>query len=171
MSETDVVALMVSGNDLYRRYGKVGSSEQIILDVMSAVDDCGPKTRRRVVIGMLPRRGPSKVALSKNISINQRLADMCTAEGVFFVNPYASFFGRNDFYLRDGVHLSPKGKAVLSNLVEDAIRRCQRSIRPRVEKTPRQYTRVSPETSFADVLKKGTARDVADVSVPGNGRG
>ena len=120
---------------------------------MSALYDCGGKTRRRVVDRMLPRRGPSKVAPPINIPINQTLADLCTAEGEFFVYPYATFFSK------DGIHLTLKSKAMLCNLVGDAIHRSRRSARLRVETPQRQYTRMIPENSFADVLKKGTVID------------
>ena len=154
ISDSNVVALMVSGNDLYRRYGRVGSTEEIISDVMGAVDDCGLKTRRRVVVGMLPRRGASCITLSKNISINRRLGDLCTAEGVFFVDPYKVFFGQDRLYSRDGVHLSLRGKAVLSNMLADVIRRTRSSVKPEAPK-PRVYAPVTPETTFSEVVKMG----------------
>ena len=86
ISESSVVALMVSGNDLYLRGGRVGPTDKILHTVMGAVDDCGLKTRKRVVVGML-RRGPTRTAHSMNVSLNRRLADLCTAGGVFFVDP------------------------------------------------------------------------------------
>ena len=130
VSNTSVVATLVSGNDLYLRSGRVGATERILEDVMGAVDDCGLKTHRRVVVGMLPRRGPKWPALSRNISINERLRDLCTAEGVFFVDPYERFYGKDDLYQRDGTHLSLKGRAVLCNLIADAVKRCIRYVRP-----------------------------------------
>ena len=149
---------MVSGNDLYLRSGKVGSTEKVVADVMRAVDDCSLKTRRRVVVGMLPRRGPSGQFLSRNIAINRRLADLCVAEGTFFVDPYLHFYGRNDLYQRDGVHLSLKGRAVLSNLLTDTIKRTVASVKPIVISR-----KVSPERSFARVV-------VGDKKETGNGK-
>ena len=168
ISDSNVVALMVSGNDLYRRYGRVGSTEEIISEVMGAVDDCGLKTRRRVVVGMLPRRGASCTALSKNISINRRLGDLCTAEGVFFVDPYKVFYGQNRLYSWDGVHLSLRGKAVLSNMLAQVIRRTRMSVKPELPR-PRVYTPVTPETTFSEVVKRGTQKD-PKAEKQGNGR-
>ncbi|KAK3884191.1 hypothetical protein Pcinc_011536 [Petrolisthes cinctipes] len=119
---------------------------------------------------MLPRRGPLGTALSKNIAVNQRLADLCTVEGVFFVDPYTSLFGRDDLYQRDGTHLSPKGKEVLSKLMEDAVRRCLRSTRPSMEESPRRYARVTPEKTFAEILKKDIPCTTKTMTKPGNGR-
>ena len=72
-SSSSVIALCVSGNDMYKRGRKTGTTEEIIQNVMGAVDDCGLKTRKRVLVGMLPRRTNNPVALSKNIAINARL--------------------------------------------------------------------------------------------------
>ena len=164
VSETSVVAVSVSGNDLYLRNGRVGPTEKIISEVMGTVDDCRLKTRKRAVIGMLPRRGPSWSALSRNISINQRLADLCTAEGVFFVDPYSRFYGKDDLYQRDGIHLSLKGKAELSNMITDVVKRTTRAnmgLRTFVS------SRVSPDSTFAEVLsgKKNVRKETS-----GNGR-
>ena len=155
---------MVSGNDLYLRGGRTGSTDGILRTVMGAVDDCGLKTRRRVVVGVLPRRGPFATARSRNIDINRRLGEMCTAEGVFFVDPFHVFCGRNDLYQRDGVHLSRKGQAVLCNLMRDAVQRTFRSVRPGALVDLRQYARVAPERSFSEVVRKGSSP-----SPPGTG--
>ena len=132
-------------------------------DVLRSVDDCGLKTRKRVVIGMLPRRGPRWPALSRNISINRRLADLCTAEGVFFVDPYSIFYRRDDLYQRDGVHLSLKGKAFLSNMITDAVRRTLRSVRG--DAVRNVSSTVTKDRPFADVLS-GAERSTKT----GNGR-
>ena len=153
-SENSVTALMVSGNDLYLRGGKVGDVDKILRTVMSAVDDCGLKTRRRAVIGMLPRRGPSRRAHMRNISINRQLSDLCTAEGVFFVDPYHIFYGRDDLYQRDGVHLTLKGKAVLSDLIQDVVERTIRNVRPSMRKDHCKDVHVTPKTTKSKVVKK-----------------
>ena len=149
---SSVIVTMVSGNDLYLRKGQVGGTEKIVKEVMGTVDDAGLKTRRRVVVGMIPRRGPSWTALSKNIAINERLADLCTAEGVFFVDPYTRFYKRNDLYQRDGVHLTLKGQAVLCNLITEAVKKSIRCVRPimvssKVEKGKTFAEAVSPKPS------------------------
>ena len=152
MSETSVVALMVSGNDLYLKSGRVGSTDEIIRQVMGAVDDCGLKTSRRVVIGMLPRINSRRLLLERNRMVNERLQDMCTAEGVFFVDPYKHFLGRRDLYRWDGVHLSLKGKAELCNMVAETVRRTRQSVQPG-RLTPRTYAPVTPEATFSEVVK------------------
>ena len=168
-TESSVVALMVSGNDLYLRSGRLGSTDAITRQVMSAVDDCGLKTRRRVVVGMIPRLNSTRIFLEKNEMVNKRLRDLCTAEGVFFVDPFRHFSGRRDLYRRDGVHLSLKGMATLCNLLEDVVRRTRRSVPPG-KLVPRTYQPVTPETSFTEVVKKGGKPPTPQPKKSGNGR-
>ena len=172
LSESSVVALMVSGNDLYLRGGRIGSADGIIREVMSAVDDCGLKTRRRVVIGMLPRRSYYKEAQMRNRMINERLSELCTAEGVFFIDPYRYFFGRDDLIKGDGVHLTLRGQAVLCNMMADLVRRTLRCVEPRVNGNPRCYAPVTSNVTFSQVVKQGKgSASVSDGSKKsGNGR-
>ena len=162
LSDSSVAVLMVSGNDLYLRGGRIGCSDGILDTVMGAVEDCGLKTRRRVVVGMLPRRGPSRIAHLWNQDLNRRLADLCTAEGVFFVDPFNTFIGRNDLLHKDGVHLSFKGKAVLCNMVQDVVQRTLRCVSPGAKVDLRQYAHVTPEKNFSKVVREG-----ANPSPPG----
>ena len=150
-----VLVAAVSGNDLYRRSGAIGSTETIISEVMGAVDDMALRSKRRVVVGMLPRAGASSYAYSKNIGINRRLADLCLPEGVLFVDPYPAFYGRSDLYLRDGVHLSQKGRSCLSDMIVDATKRVSR-IMPGEKHA--KVSKVVPERSYASVVTKGTDR-------------
>ena len=153
ITESSVVAIAVSGNDLYLRNYRIGDTKKIITDTMGAVDDAGLKTRKRLVIGMLPRRVPSRKAYSKNLAINQRLSDLCVAERVLFVDPYPHLYGRNDFYHRDGVHLSMRGKAEFANFIANAVRRSDR-ISHRAGDRNISLSE-APVRSFSDAVKKG----------------
>ena len=124
--KTGVAVIAASGNDLYMRHGAVGETAPIILDVMGAVDDAVPKAPHSVVIGIIPRLRWSSVAYSKNIGINNSLKDLCHREtAVTFVDPYDEFYGRPDLFLKDGVHLSGRGKAKLVALVKEACRQAR----------------------------------------------
>ncbi len=124
---TAIVA-QVSGNDLFLKNGNTGNTEEIIIQAMSMVDDLKLKTDRALVIGILPRLKASNHALSKAIGINERLVDLCKSDGgVWFMDPYNLFYGRNDLYLADGVHLNGKGKAVLGDMVNQVLYRLIRS--------------------------------------------
>ena len=45
--------------------------------------------------------------------INTQVQKVCMEEGVGFVDMWLNFFGRDDFFMRDGLHLTGTGAAVL----------------------------------------------------------
>ena len=51
----------------------------------------------------------------KNMAINALVGQMCGEEGVGFVVLWGYFVGKEDMYMRDGLHLSGKGAAVFSD--------------------------------------------------------
>ena len=48
------------------------------------------------------------------MAINGLLEQMCEEEGVGFVDLWGYFVGKEDMFMRDGLHLSGKGAAVFS---------------------------------------------------------
>ena len=76
------------------------------------------KTRVEQIIlsGMLPVMGGRGVAYRncKRMAINVLVEQMCEEEGVGFVDLWGYFVGKEDMYMRDGLHLSEKGAAVFS---------------------------------------------------------
>ncbi|KAI0230115.1 hypothetical protein LSAT2_019508 [Lamellibrachia satsuma] len=50
----------------------------------------------------------------RRMTINTQVQKVCMEEGVGFVNMWLNFVGRGDFFMRDGLHLTGKGAAVLS---------------------------------------------------------
>ena len=156
LNKSSLVAVCVSGNDLYLRNFKEGSTEPILEEVMGTVDDAGLKTSKRLVVGMIPRRKPYPSARSKNVSINQRISDLCVAEGVLFTDPYPHFHGRNEFYQRDGIHLSMRGKIEFANFVANSIKRANRIAHSEVRSRKTPYPKVTPERTFSSVLKESS---------------
>ena len=49
----------------------------------------------------------------RRMEINTQVQKVCMKEGVGFVNMWLNFVGRDDFFMRDGLHLTGKGAAVL----------------------------------------------------------
>jgi len=76
------------------------------------------KTRVEQIIlsGILPVMGGRGVAYKncKRMVINALVEQMCEEEGVGFVDLWGYFVGKEDMYMRDGLHLSGKGAAVFS---------------------------------------------------------
>ena len=76
------------------------------------------KTRVEQIIlsGILPVMGGRGVAYRncKTMAINVLVEQMCEEEGVGFVDLWGYFVGKEDMYMRDGLHLSGKGAAIFS---------------------------------------------------------
>ena len=76
------------------------------------------KTRVEQIIlsGILPvMRGRGTTFRNcKRMAINGLLEQMCEEEGVGFVDLWGYFVGKEDMFMRDGLHLSEKGAAVFS---------------------------------------------------------
>ena len=49
------------------------------------------------------------------MAINALVEQMCEEEGVEFLDLWGYFFGKEDMYVRDGLHISVKGAAVFSD--------------------------------------------------------
>ena len=47
------------------------------------------------------------------MAINTQMQKVCMEEGVGFVDMWLNFVGRDDFFIRDGLHLTEKDVAVL----------------------------------------------------------
>ena len=50
----------------------------------------------------------------RRMAINTQVQKVCMEEGVGFVDMWLNFVGRGDFFMRDGLHLTGKGAAVLA---------------------------------------------------------
>ena len=68
-----------------------------------------------VLSGILPIMGGRGEEYSncRRMTINTPLQKVCMEEGVDFVDMWLNFVGRDDFFMRDGLHLTGKGTAVL----------------------------------------------------------
>ena len=58
---------------------------------------------------------------SKRMAINGMVKRLCKEEGVGYVDLWDSFVGKEEMYLRDGLHLSGKGAAVFAEGLSGAV--------------------------------------------------
>ena len=58
---------------------------------------------------------------SKQMAINGMMKRLCKEEDVGYVNLWDSFVGKEDMYVRDGLHLSGKGAAVFAEGLSGAV--------------------------------------------------
>ena len=111
-----VVVVSAGGNDI----GRVGSVEifRRFREMLGKIRDNGGIP---VVCGILPRGGNGGEWLSRAISLNSRLAAHCDRNGWLFIDTWNLFFGKEELYAKDRVHLSFQGVEVLSNALERAL--------------------------------------------------
>ena len=74
-----------------------------------------------VVMGILPRIGVSSSWTSKAKDMNKWLHNKCIERGLTFVNYWDYFVMRPYLYQRDGVHLTLKGKGLLSEKLTELL--------------------------------------------------
>ncbi len=115
MSQT-IVCLSAGGNDI-RRVGSV----DIFIRFRETLGKVRNKGGIPVVCGILPRCGKGDEWLSRAISVNNRLAAHCDTNGWLFIDTWNLFFGKEELYAKDGVHLSFKEVEVLSNALDRAL--------------------------------------------------
>ena len=58
---------------------------------------------------------------SKRMAINGMVKRLCKEEDVGYVDLWDSFVGKEEMYLRDGLHLSGKGAAVFAEGLSGAV--------------------------------------------------
>ena len=68
-----------------------------------------------VLSGILPTMGGrgEEYRNCRRMAINTQGQKVCMEEGVGFVDMWLNFVGRDDFFMRNGLHLTGKGAAVL----------------------------------------------------------
>ena len=68
-----------------------------------------------VLSGILPIVGGrgEEYRNCRRMAINTQVQKVCMEEGIGFVDMWLNFAGRGDFFMRDGLHLTGKGAAVL----------------------------------------------------------
>ena len=68
------------------------------------------------------------------------------------------------------MHLTLKGKAVLSDLIQDVVERTIRNVRPSMKKDPCKDDHVTPKTTKSKVVKKcSKGEKTAQADKSGNG--
>ena len=66
-----------------------------------------------VVTGILPRAVASREWYSRALSANASVKELCSKMGLHFVDLWDEFYGRWEYYLRDGLHFSDQGARIL----------------------------------------------------------
>ena len=79
--------------------------------------------RQIILSGILPVFGNRIQGYrnSKRMAVNGMVKRLCKEEEVGYVDLWDSFMGKEDMYVRDGLHLSGKGAAVFAEGLSGAV--------------------------------------------------
>ena len=82
-----------------------------------------PRVGQIILSGILPVFGNriDGYRNSKRMAINGMMKRICQEEDVGYVNLWDSFVGKEDIYVRDGLHLSGKGAEVFAEGLSGAV--------------------------------------------------
>lgn len=119
------VIASAGGNDLFGKNNEVGHSEPLIKDLKDLVDALENKSKKGILVGILPRRYASHYANCEAIAINEKIGKYCTEKKVNFVDAWNIFYGNWHFFNRDGVHLNRYGHRKLSELMHKGYEKVQ----------------------------------------------
>ena len=93
---------------------KVGSTELLASYRQLARELKDRRVKSIVLLAILPVvGGRTEYRKSRRMAINSQLQRMCEMEEVGFVDVWCRCVGTQDLYLRDGLHLTKYGAAVL----------------------------------------------------------
>ena len=111
-----IVCLSAGGNDI----GRVRSEELVrrCKETLGRVRDLGGVP---VMCGVLPRMRAGKRWLSYALALNCRLAEHCKSNGWAFIDHWDLFYGKQELYTQDSIHLSKEGVEVFASALERQV--------------------------------------------------
>ena len=123
LDRDSTLMVSVGGNDVFLRNGKCGPFKRIMSDFEELMVAVKKKTSRAVILGLLPRVNTwrendpgSWEQYHAALEINKNLVQVCRRYSLRYLNPWNFFYGRNDFYLHDGVHFSRSGAKAFAGI-------------------------------------------------------
>ena len=96
-------------------------SVQLINDYSALLRRLKEARKPVIITGILPRAAASREWYSRALSANASVERLCSSMGLHFVDLWEEFYGRWEFYLRDGLHLSEEGAKILGEAYHNVI--------------------------------------------------
>ena len=115
--EGDTVVIHAGTNDVI----KVGSEKLFDL-FKAAINKVRSKGKKCIISSIIPRKYESRYWFSRALGQNNRIKELCKEmDDCFFVDTWFDFWNKDEFYSRDGIHLSNRGERFLSNRLDEAV--------------------------------------------------
>ena len=94
--------------------GLVGDFDRLIKTAKS-------KTSRLIVVDLVPRKYRTGEDYSRALGVNRRLESLCKTYSTRFIDPWATFFRKDNLFQRDGTHFSSHGARVFARLLKKSL--------------------------------------------------
>ena len=121
LNRDSTLLLTVGRNDFFLKNGKCGSSEGLVGDFDRLIRTAMFKTSRLVVVGLVPRNYWSREDYSRALGVNRRLESLCKNHSIRFIDPWATFFGKDHLFQRDGTHFSSHRARVFARFLNSRL--------------------------------------------------
>jgi lysophospholipase L1-like esterase len=120
------IALHVGGNDV-RKSGERSfrPTEEIIENYKNLIEAAKMKSRRLVIIGIIPRQHESIEWHSRAIAINTRVEALCKNLHIDFIDLWTEFNENAALFDNKGIHLSRKGSNHLADNIIKYLNKVQ----------------------------------------------
>ena len=96
-------------------------SEELLQKYKVLMQKMKEKTNNIILTGILPRLRHQNKFFSKASYINNSLKSICIEENIYYSNYWDDFYGKEDLFLRDGLHLNAVGAARLGRLLHNSL--------------------------------------------------
>ena len=121
-----IVIIHAGTNDLVRT-----RSEELMEKYRRMIRKYKEKTNNILISGILPRIDAVNTFYGKAFSINNRVKNLCSQEGIEFIDTWNDFYGKRELFTSDGLHLNTVGSARLGRLINNSVRFFSRRIQQR----------------------------------------
>ena len=116
LPDNGLVIIHAGTNDIMRT-----RSEELLEKYKMMIRRYKEKTNNVLISGILPKIDAGNVFFSKAFSVNNRVKNLCSQEGIEFIDTWNHFYGERELFQSDGLHLNPAGSARLGRLLNNAV--------------------------------------------------
>ena len=121
-----IVIIHAGTNDIVRT-----RSEELMEKYRKMIRKYKEKTNNILISGILPRIDAGNTFYGKAYSTNNRVKNLCSQEGIEFIDTWNDFYGKRELFTSDGLHLNTVGSAPLGRLFDNTVRFFSRRIQQR----------------------------------------
>ena len=73
------------------------------------------------MVGLVPRKYRSGEEYSRALGVNRRLESLCKSYSIRFIDPWATFYGRDILFQRNGTYFSSHGVRIFAQLLNKRL--------------------------------------------------